>query len=189
MAFKVTYGCDACGHRFKHKQATMSEPVPACPACLAPPVDDSAERDARIAGMIEMGKPPGMKSARARAVEHTQKIMEEDYGYTNFRDNAREGENAVIPQRAMSTQETEQLGQVLAEYRDQTADAPKAPEQSAVTQHISPNFWQNMGAAAPAGKAGAEAARSLGADPIKLIERPKNASRIPRMIVEGTYTP
>lgn len=100
-----------------------SDPPPDCPNC---------------ARVLEWR--PGMfaiKTTKSRAIDVTQDIMEKDFGYTNFRDNQREGDVAAItappPGQAAKDAEIRQLSEVV----QQTTGQAMTPQQHAQAQ----NFW------------------------------------------------
>ena len=83
MAIVRTYLCDECGERFDKLHFDRAEPPPECPICLA---------------LRARQVPSGFviaKSEVSKAVDITQDIMEKDLGFTNFKDNLREGDTAA----------------------------------------------------------------------------------------------
>lgn len=96
MAVVRTYCCNDCGTQFDKLHFDRSEPAPECPVCSRAPQGDAPRvRPTRIpAGFA-------IKSDRSRAVDITQDIMEKDLGMSNFKDNLREGDTAVITPPAL----------------------------------------------------------------------------------------
>lgn len=83
MAIVRTYLCNDCGERFDKLHFDRSEPAPECPICKA------LQARQVPAGFVIA------KSEVSKAVDITQSIMEKDLGYTNFKDNLREGDTAA----------------------------------------------------------------------------------------------
>ena len=74
------YHCDECGQEFR-VTCNSSDPAPDCPHCNR---------------VLEWT--PGLFSitgTKSKAVDVTQQIMEQEFGYSNFNDNMREGDIAV----------------------------------------------------------------------------------------------
>lgn len=69
-------------------------------------------------------------SMEGKAVAYTQRVLEDDYGLSNFRDNAREGDTSII-QRQETRVEAEK---VERELREQTAAIQNDPQKTA-------QFW------------------------------------------------
>lgn len=91
--FKVTYGCKVCGHRWKKMVTDLNLPDPPCPnlACgEAEPVttrniDFNSRRAPAAVGM----------SNKTKAIDETARIVMNDYGMTDLRDDVREGESSA----------------------------------------------------------------------------------------------
>lgn len=105
--FKVRYQCARCGRKFSRTYEVIPKNDPPCPnrACVAAVAAEIklAEKDREIEylrRLVEENNPGpalvGMKNS-VRAVDETAKIVMEDYGMTNLKDNIREGES-VAPQ-------------------------------------------------------------------------------------------
>jgi predicted nucleic acid-binding Zn ribbon protein len=84
MAIVRTYECGECGCRFDKLHFDRADPPPPCPGCQAL----AAKQSQVPAGFA-------IKGNMSRAVDITQSIMENDLGYTDFKDSVREGEVAV----------------------------------------------------------------------------------------------
>lgn len=85
MAFWRKYHCKACGHKWDGLHYKREEPAYDCPKCAAQPQVTGAYKPQVF----------GMKTNRSRAMDMTQKILEEDYGMTDMKDNLREGDIAA----------------------------------------------------------------------------------------------
>lgn len=81
-----TYGCDDCGATFEVAHESSNDPYPDCPNCSK--VLEWRPKSFAIGG-----------SSQSKAVDLTQKIMEQDYGLTNFKDNNKEGDVGYIAPR------------------------------------------------------------------------------------------
>src|SRR5215472_13487785 len=80
----TVFRCPDCGHKWRLERTDRSY-QPDCPACgyIPDPIPD------RIAA-------PAIVGTKSRAVDEAYKVVSEDYGLTNLKDNAREGESSVI---------------------------------------------------------------------------------------------
>lgn len=105
-----TYQCATCEFTFQYTHPRSDDPYPPCPNCQA---NDPAWR------------PQGfrVRSNRTKATKVAQDIMERDFGLTNFRDGAREGETAAMGLTAQTTSERERMVQQVAESTRQLANA------------------------------------------------------------------
>jgi DNA-directed RNA polymerase subunit RPC12/RpoP len=91
-----TYACDDCGTEWEYHHDSGDEPVPDCPTCSK--VLQWQPRGANIIGN------------KAKAIDYAQKVMEEDYGLTNFKDNNKEGDVGYIAPRKTAA-ELDSIGQ------------------------------------------------------------------------------
>lgn len=105
-----TYQCPNCDKIFA-VECESDAPDPVCPNPDCDKVLEWRPQGFAIGG-----------SNAAKAVDHTQKIMEEDYGLTNFRDNTRPGDTAIIPHHETRA-ETEK---VEREFHEQMAQVDTA---------------------------------------------------------------
>lgn len=151
------YLCDDCSWEWTMFHVKHDEPFPECPNC------EKAD-PANIPGMFSI------TGTKAKAVDYMQKMAEEDYGLTNLRDNTREGDIAAIAPPPVQEQEAHALTMAMKEM---------APDISEAQAQQVRDFWKTGGApasmtqmAAP----GAQAARSIGADPIDLLHKAEKAS-------------
>jgi hypothetical protein len=108
-----TYRCDDCEQEFE-VHCESSDGDPDCPAC------------AKV-----LDWQPGMFAItghKSRAIDVTQKIIEQDFGLANLKDNTREGEAAYKEPRVDTTHEKEKITQAVMEYvRETTGTAPGGP--------------------------------------------------------------
>lgn len=156
MPVTRTYECDDCSWRWTQWHASSSDPYPECPKCAA----GAAQW---IPGKFAI---TGVKS---KAVDMAQRIMEEDYGLTDARDNLREGDTVVKAPAPVQTAEAETLTRAMLEAARETGAADLSPDQAEAVKQ----FWQHPGMTpAPLQQKVAEAqmqapaARSMGNDPI-----------------------
>jgi len=77
--------CLDCGKKYRRVQDSSEDPAP-CPQCGVP----EPALPARIAA-------PAIIGSKSRAVDEAWKVAQEDFGLTNMRDGAKEGETAFIP--------------------------------------------------------------------------------------------
>ena len=118
-----TYQCPYCEQIFTFA-CESNDPDPPCPNPKCDQILEWRPQKLTIGGSIE-----------GKAVAHTQKILENDYGLSNFRDNTREGDTSIIPHHETRA-ETEK---VEREVREQMRAIQADPAKSA-------QFWgQNAG--------------------------------------------
>lgn len=190
--FTRMYKCEDCGHEWKHWHISKNEPAPNCElGCdTSAIVDDAAESGrGKMAEILEAQQAPARGgSTRAKAVEMTYKTMEEA-GYTDMRDNLREGDNVVVGPAPIQTAEAEKITRELV----QAGASPEAGQQ--IKQGMQ-GFWQHEKAPAPQRTApmpgagpgaqlmhaaqtaplavaagGAAAARADGVDPVAMLHK------------------
>ena len=109
MSIVRTYACDECNTVFD-VECESNDGDPDCPECT------------KVLQWI-----PGefsIKTNKSRAVDHTQKIMEQDYGLSDFNDNSREGDIAAKAPAPMQTAEHDQIAQSVMEYVRDTTTVP-----------------------------------------------------------------
>jgi hypothetical protein len=97
---RVHYRCDVCGHEWSKVFRAVPKKDPACPmpACVAVSTAEAELRAAeRMEQILESRIPPGHigESKVVKAVDETARIVMEDYGMTDLKDNIREGEGAA----------------------------------------------------------------------------------------------
>jgi hypothetical protein len=125
-----TYQCDECGLQFEVALDSGTDADPDCPDC------------SKILNWV-----PGMfalKTDKSRAVDLTQRVMEQDYGLTNFNDNSREGDVAFKPPPEMQTAEREDIEQAVREYVRETTQVPASVAGAKPQAEAAPapsNFW------------------------------------------------
>ena len=155
-----TFACDDCDSIWEVEQA-MDDPHPECPTCSK--VLDWRPQSFNIGGSVE-----------AKAVKHAHRIMEEDYGLTNFKDNVQIGETgAVMP--TTNTSEQEQVTREVAEYVAQTQ-----------TNKVTNDFWgANSGAPSQVNSVTGQTMIGMaktgpqGPDPMKLLHDGVKSGSIP----------
>jgi DNA-directed RNA polymerase subunit RPC12/RpoP len=77
-----TYECLDCKEQFEVMHASGNEPDANCPYCVIP--------------MEWRPKGFAIKTNASRAMDETQRILEQDYGVTNINDRQREGDIAAV---------------------------------------------------------------------------------------------
>lgn len=118
-----TFGCDDCGLQFEVTQG-MDDPHPDCPRCCQ--VLEWRPTSFNIVG------------TKSKAIDVTQKIMEDDYGYSNFNDNMREGDVAAKSAAAPTGAQIDAEIRTVAEYATQTTGAPTLNQTQA---EMAKAFW------------------------------------------------
>lgn len=92
-----TYVCGDCDTIFEVHHDSGDEPIPDCPTCSKV-----------LKWTPKSFNTTGVKS---KAVDYAQKVMEEDYGLSNFRDNNREGDVGYIDPTRKTAAEADAIGQ------------------------------------------------------------------------------
>lgn len=82
--FIRTFRCLSCGRKWQRTQE-RTEPYPDCPSCGTAQI----QLPERIAA-------PSIVTTKGRAIDVAYDIVSSDYGLTNLKDNAREGESSVV---------------------------------------------------------------------------------------------
>ena len=118
-----TYRCDDCEHTFE-VTCESNDGDPDCPTCSK--VLEWTPVSFAITGV------------KAKAVDYTQKILEQDYGLSNFRDNNREGDVAAMGPAPETTAEREKVVRAVKEYAESATMAPELKQQGAPAPA---NFW------------------------------------------------
>lgn len=136
-----TYGCPHCDARFRVFGMASDDPAPPCPKCNWQESEWVPEAIA-IAG------------SHSKAMDLSQKIIERDYGLTNWSDNLREGDPAV------------QLNARQSEMAESFWGGTRNVEQ-ATTASFTPNA-----------AAWARESRRQGYDPIAMVQKAKKTPRI-----------
>lgn len=151
------YLCDSCNYEWTSLHLSREEPYPDCPSCAT----------AEPASIPTSFSITGIKS---KAIDYTQRMAEEDYGLTNFRDNMREGDVAAMAPPPVQEREAQALTMAMKEMSPDLSDAQAEQVR---------DFWKTGGAPASVAQMaqpGAAAARQLGADPIELLHKAEKAS-------------
>ena len=104
-----TYSCADCEQEFE-VTCESSDGDPDCPTC-------SQVLEWRPGGFNIIGN-------KGKAVDLTQKILEEDYGLTNFKDNTREGDVHGIVAPPAGTAEREAGIRQMSEAAQASGGAP-----------------------------------------------------------------
>ena len=100
-----TYRCGDCETIWEYHHDSGDEPPPDCPTCSK--VLQWQPRSFNTTGV------------KSKAMDYAQKVMEEDYGLSNFKDNNREGDVGII--RNVETRaETEKVEREVREMVAQT---------------------------------------------------------------------
>lgn len=149
------YLCDSCNYEWTHFHLQREEAYPDCPSCAA----------AEPASIPTTFAITGVKS---KAIDYTQRMVEEDYGMTNMRDNMREGDVAAMAPAPVQSREAQELTMAVREAQPDLNDAQIEQVNSFWQKGVSGATPDQVRAqAAPA----AAAARSLGADPIEMLHK------------------
>jgi hypothetical protein len=107
-----TYQCLDCHTMFEVDHDRADEPEPPCPAC-----------DVTLQWVP---KSFNIGTNKGKALDMTQRILEEDYQVPNFRDNMREGDTAAIAEP-----EVKEMKEAKERLRDEVrAEANKMDEQN-----------------------------------------------------------
>ena len=106
-----TYRCLDCNVIFECDHDSGDEPEPPCPQC-----------DVTLQWQP---KSFNIGTSKGKAVDVAQQILEQDYGISNFRDNMREGDTAVVAQpESKETQEAR--GRHMDDVRSAAASSDMA---------------------------------------------------------------
>lgn len=89
--YQITMSCTRCGNRWKRRTKSPDSPDPPCPnlACGETPITRGMDLSSSRAPATIGANP------RVQAVDETYKIVTQDYGMTDMRDDVREGESAT----------------------------------------------------------------------------------------------
>ena len=120
-----TYQCRDCEREFTF-ECNADDPDPPCPNPDCDKVMEWTPKSFAIGGSVE-----------GKAADFTYKALEQDYGLTNFKDNAKQGESGIIRNQEAKVQSE----MVEREFREQIAQvSPEKMQQ----------FWgQNVGPPTP----------------------------------------
>ncbi len=161
-----TYECLDCNARFE-VTCESSAGDPDCPNCAR--VLDWRPGSFAITG------------TKSKAIDTTQKILEQDFGLSNFKDNQREGDTAAIvpaaPGAVARDAEIRQLSEVA-----QAKGTPMTPEQ----HNMATQFWGGgaMQKTLPAetllagARASTAAANAEGLNPMQLLHSAGKAGKL-----------
>lgn len=95
--YRIYYSCDVCGHTWNKVTTKVSGKDPLCPSKVCKKeraIQEAEDAAANMAQIIEERRAPGVigSNAMVNAVDTTAKIVMEDHGMTDLRDNVREGD-------------------------------------------------------------------------------------------------
>src|SRR5215831_16240615 len=164
-----TYKCDDCGVVFEVDIFDINAADPPCPQCEQ--VLDW------VPGMFAIGTNKG------KAVDVTQKILEEDYGLTNFNDNSREGDIAAkLPVETRA--DREQKEQMTREVEEMRVQHLKGQAADPALQKAAAGFWGGGGGNLPPMMAqtllaSAKALPKMSSDPIKILHQGAKSGQLP----------
>jgi DNA-directed RNA polymerase subunit RPC12/RpoP len=162
-----TYQCLDCGDIWD-VDCVSSDPAPDCPYC---------------AKVLEWR--PGLFSittVKAKAVDYTQQILEEDYGLSNFRETPREGDVSGLPPPPRTREQDQLIAQLEREAR-QEAEAAKAVSPQ-LTQAVNQFFPGVTSAALPPALshsllAGLKVGPYAGVNAMDLLHKAGRAGKVP----------
>jgi DNA-directed RNA polymerase subunit RPC12/RpoP len=168
-----TYLCEECGKEFEVTFDSSEEPDPDCPSC------------SKVLQWV-----PGLfsvKTDRSRAVDYTQKMVEQDYGLTNLNDGSREGDVAYKAPSAPQTSERENIERAVREYVAQTT-APVAIPQPPGAAPVTQSVWgaqpavtmQTQAVPSSAMLAGARQGPGSEVNAMELLQKGIKSGQIPR---------
>lgn len=125
-----TYLCEDCNRQFEVTCDSGEDGDPDCPEC------------SKVLEWIPSRL--NIKTDRSRAVDYTQKMIEQDYGLTDLKDGNREGDVAYKEPRQPTTHERETIEQSVREYvRETTANVPVPAQNLTQAQAavLKGDFW------------------------------------------------
>ncbi len=108
-----TYSCTNCDQVFTF-ECNANDGDPVCPNPDCDKVLDWRPQKLTIGGSIE-----------GKAAAETYRTLETDYGLSNFKDNAKQGESGIVKHTETKV-ETEKVNQVMSEIMQQTAGAEQS---------------------------------------------------------------
>lgn len=125
-----TYQCNECNWQFEVQCESGDDGDPPCPEC---------EKILQwVPGMFHV------KTDKSRAIDYTQKVVEEDFGLTDLNDRNREGDVAYRAPPAPSAVEREKVERQIREYVAQSTapvPAPSQPQSAPAAAPLNANFW------------------------------------------------
>jgi len=173
--------CDVCEHQWRTVEDEDETAEPECPEC-----EGIAE---------QVRRPVGVVSIQSKARDVVWDVAQKDYGATNMRDDIREGERLNIGPPPIQAAEAEAIvrattggsvpepaGEALKSHvqsfwgaADSGQMAPQNPMQAAIRSQVPQSIDAARMMAAPA----AQAARSMGSDPVGLLHGPAAKAKDP----------
>jgi hypothetical protein len=109
--FKITCQCDLCGTIYSYEVEKIPKKDRLCPDPICADMrrtKRSAREVANIEQIVETRRPPGHigESVVVKAIDETAKIVMQDYGLTDLKDNIRAGDSVApklpAPQQRMA---------------------------------------------------------------------------------------
>jgi hypothetical protein len=121
-----TYSCPNCDRQFTY-ECNSDDPDPPCPNSDCDKVLEWRPQSFAIGGSVE-----------GKAAAYTYKALEEDYGLSNFKDNAKPGESGIVARHETKVE----AEKVEREFRDMAAQTNNFKE-------AQKQFWGDNSGASP----------------------------------------
>lgn len=187
MAVVRTYECETCNIVFEAWHASGDEAAADCPVCV------------RMAAWRP--QPPNITTHKARAIDITQQVLEQDYGITDFNDRQREGDIA-FKSEPETREKRDQAAQIAEQVRTQLNADPVAaamaandPATAAALKNPTlggamSGFWGGAGGGLPINPSAALAAARTGpagGDPMSLLHKAVERDPVKNMRPLGVY--
>lgn len=150
------YKCTTCKNEFE--QITIGfipEKEPPCPYCpkekktriktkgCVTNKTHNVDKEKNVQEIIATRKAPATgPSVKSQIFDNTMEMVMQDYGMTNIKDNAREGENSVTP---LESRLEKQVESVFSAKTPGIGDAAAAKMQSALMSRINQGAFRNYG--------------------------------------------
>jgi hypothetical protein len=168
-----TYSCTECDTVFDVEMESGNDPDPDCPNCT------------KVLQWI-----PGefaITGHKSRAIDYTQKVIEEDFGMSNLNDRNREGDVAYKAPPVPTTAEREAVEREVREYAAQAVTPVPIPEQNAPGGQAV-GFWGNPGPGQIAARpipasemiAGAKSGPAADVNPMSMLQEGIKSGHLPR---------
>lgn len=84
-SYRITLRCTDCGHKWKRTVVSPDDADPPCPCCARRPVNIGLDVSAGVAPSIG-------GNLSVKAMDFTMETVSREYGFTDLRTDAREGE-------------------------------------------------------------------------------------------------
>jgi DNA-directed RNA polymerase subunit RPC12/RpoP len=166
------YLCLDCGKEFEVTFDSSEEPDPDCPSC------------SKVLQWLPRGF--NITGEKSKAVDYTQKMVEQDFGLTNMNDGSREGDVAYKAPSVPQTSERENIERAVREYVAQTTAPvalPQPPGAAPVTQSVwgaQPVTMQTQAVPSSAMLAGARQGPGSEVNAMELLQKGIKSGQIPR---------